>query len=249
MHTLKDTLRVAAFQREPKYDDVAGVIERTHEDLQWCDTQGVDLAVFPECYLQGLATELTRIEQRALSTDDPIVKQMLERFSSIRATVILGIVERRDTKFYNSAMIISAGRIVGVYSKTHPNEQGFEAGTEFPVFEVSGWKFGINICWDSNFPEASQRIADQGARLLCYPLFNMLRPPNADLHRERTVECFKARALQTGCWVVSADVVGRITGYHANEMSYGCTCIVGPDGEVVARATELREDIAMFDLS
>jgi len=245
---LNGTLRVAAFQRVPKYDDITGVIERTHEDLEWCDAQAVDLAIFPECYLQGYATELTRIAQRALSTDDPIVKQMLERFATIRTTIILGFIERRLEKFYNSAMVISSGRILGAYSKTHPNEQGFEAGTEFPVFEVSGWKFGINICWDSNFPEASQRIADQGARLLCFPLFNMLRPPNADSNRERTVECLKARALQTGCWVVSADVVGKITGYHANEMSYGCTCIVRPDGEVVTRVNELQEGVATFDL-
>src|SRR5436305_1232892 len=109
-------LSVAAFQRTPRYDDVAGVIERTYEDLQWCDAQGVDLAIFPECYLQGYATEQTRIEQRALSVDDPTLKQLLERFAAVRATIILGFVERRLTKFYNSAMVLSAGRVLGVYS-------------------------------------------------------------------------------------------------------------------------------------
>jgi predicted amidohydrolase len=173
---------------------------------------------------------------------------MLKRLATIRATVILGFIERRLASFYNSAMVLSEGRIVGVYSKANPNEQGFQPGTEFPVFDVSGWTFGINICYDGQFPETAQRIADQGARLLCYPLNNMLRPPNAAYWRERTVGILQERALQTGGWVVSADVVGKITGYHANEMSYGCTCIIRPDGEVVARVTELREGVAMFDL-
>src|SRR6266404_57204 len=139
MRTPEGSLCVAAFQREPKYDDVAGVVERTYEDLEWCDAQGVDLAIFPECYLQGYATEQTRIEQRALSTDDPAVEQILERFATIRATVILGFVERRFARFYNSAMVLSAGRMVGVYSKANPNEQGFQAGKEFPVFR---WRVG-----------------------------------------------------------------------------------------------------------
>jgi predicted amidohydrolase len=44
---------------------------------------------------------------------------------------------------------------------------------------------------------------------------------------------------------MSADVVG----HHGNQMSYGCTCIVNPSGNVVTRAPEEVEAAVLVDLS
>ncbi len=59
------TLRVATFQRRPRFDDVAGTVERLAADLKWCDDHDVCLAVFPECYLQGYASDPQTIARRA----------------------------------------------------------------------------------------------------------------------------------------------------------------------------------------
>jgi len=237
-------LRVAAFQRHPRFDDVAGIGKTLLQDLEWADAKDVDLAVFPECYLQGYAIDRSTIERRALALDDMVLAGLLKRLGGIRATVILGMIERRGDAFYNSALTIKGGVLTGVYSKAHPNEQGFEPGTQFPVFEAASWPFGVNICNDANFPETAGRIANNGARLICYPLNNMLKPETAARWRGKSVENLRAIATQTGCWVASADVVGD----HAGLTSYGCTLIVRPDGEIAARATELCEGVAIFDL-
>jgi predicted amidohydrolase len=53
-----------------------------------------------------------------------------------------------------------------------------------------------------------------------------------------------AGARETGCWVASSDVVGQ----HGDKLSHGCTCIVNPDGVVVARVTEGAEGVAIHDI-
>ena len=238
-------LRVAAFQRYPIYDDVEEAMERVASDLQWCDEQAVDLAVFPECYLQGYTSDLATIAHRAISIDSSKFAEILDRLSSFRASVVLGIIEKRNAAFYNSAAVIQLGRLLGIYSKNNLNESGFSTGNDFPVFQNKDWLFGINICNDANFSDPALRISQQAARLICYPLNNLLSRETASRWREKSVGNLKNRALETGCWVVSSDV----TGEQGEKLSYGCTCIVRPDGTVVERVPEGVEGKIVFDLT
>ena len=238
-------LRLASFQRQPNFNDVPGTVERLLADLRWCDDRDIHLAVFPECYLQGYSRDRQVLRQRALALDSDAFGEVLATLASIRCTIVLGVIERRRSGLYNTAAVIRSGKLLGTYSKTHPNEEAFEAGSNYPVFNILGWSFGINICNDANFPDAALRLSRQGARILCYPLNNMLRPRNADEWRKKSIENLKQIAATTGCWVVSSDVVGR----HDDLVSYGCTCIVSPDGQVVERADEGHEGIVSFDLA
>lgn len=132
------------------------------------------------------------------------------------------------------------------YRKTrlHRKETAFDAGTELPLFEVDGWPFGINICYEANFPEVASSLARQGARLICYPLNNMLPPDVADRWRPRSIENLRQRAIETGCWIISADVVGNDGGM----ICHGCTRIVSPAGEDVRWVAEGNEGVAVFDI-
>lgn len=177
--------------------------------------------------------------------DGAIVEEVLAALEPIRTSLVLGIIERRGAACYNTAVIIRQGRLLGRYAKAHPNEAAFEAGTDFPLFVTDGWPFGINICNDANFPDTALRVSRQGAKLLCYPLNNMLGPATAERWRERGLVNLKQRAVETGCWVASSDVVGR----NGDLISYGLTCIVRADGEVVARVPEREEGVALFDLA
>lgn len=237
-------LRIAAFQRAPLFDDIPGVLARLRADLAWCAAQAIDLAVFPECYLQGYASDRATIARRAIGIDSDAMQGLLAITAGSGTDLVLGFAERRGAGFYNSAAVLGSGALRGVYAKTHPNEPGFDAGAGYPVFDLGGWRYGINICNDANFPEAARAIGEQGAGLLCYPLNNMLRPAVAEAWRSRSLDNLQARARETGCWVASADVVGA----HEGRTAHGCTCIVSPGGEVVARVAEGAEGVAVFDL-
>ncbi len=238
-------LRVAAFQREPGFDDVSGTVERLLSDLKWCDDRHVHLAVFPECYLQGYSRDRKTLERRALALDSTAFGEVLATFAPLRCTIVLGVIECRGSGLYNIAAVIRSGRLLGTYAKAHPNEAAFEAGDDEPVFGTHGWSFRVNICHDANFPDAALRLSRQGARVLCYPLNNMLRPSTAEKWRKKSLKNLRRIATASGCWVVSSDVVGG----HDDLVSHGCTCIISPDGQVVRRAPEGQEGVVLFDLT
>lgn len=131
------------------------------------------------------------------------------------------------------------------YAKNHPNERDFLPGEASPVFSKGPVSYGVNICFDANFPTSAMRLRDSGAQLICYPLNNMLAPATADRWRARSIGNLQDRARETGCWVASSDVVGQ----RGDKLSHGCTCIVNPDGVIVARVEEGVEGVAMHDVS
>lgn len=238
-------LRIAAFQRWPQFDNIPRILERLRRDLEWCDGQSVDLALFPECYLQGYVLDRASLGAVAMAIEDDRFQSLLADLAPSRSTFVLGLVERHGESLLNSAAAICRGAVIGAYRKTHLHrkEQAFDAGHDYPIFQAANWKFGINICCDANFPEAAAAVERQGARLICYLINNMLPPDVADRWRHRSVDNLRRRAIETGCWVMSSDVVGT----HDAMLSYGCTCIVNPVGDVVARVDEGNEGVALFD--
>lgn len=239
------TLRVATFQRHPIFEDTPSILARLGSDLTLCDLQDVQVAVFPECYLQGYCSDRDTIQHRAISTEDQVFSDLLNVTARFKGTLIIGFVERKGRSFYNSAAVITKGRLQGLYSKIHVNEPGFDTGESLPIFVCDDWSLGVNICNDANFPTTALQMCAQGARLLCYPLNNMLTPATAAKWRDRSVENLRQRAIDTGCWVISSDVVGEQDG----KISYGCTCIVRPDGVVVSKVDESAEGQIFYDLS
>lgn len=236
-------MRIAAFQRMPVFDDAATVVARIVGDLSQAQSR-VDLAVFPECHLLGHSYHPATIAARAIDVAEDRWHAILAPLAPIATTVILGSFERNADGITNSALVIERGCVVGRYAKRHPNEPGVVAGSASPVFDHQGMRYGINICNDANHANAAQRIADQGAAVICYPLDNMLPPDIAARWRSRSIENLQARARQTGCWIVSADV----TGSQGPLLSHGCTMIVRPDGSIAARVAEGVEGVAIYDI-
>ncbi|MBC3908068.1 carbon-nitrogen hydrolase family protein [Undibacterium umbellatum] len=240
----KNKLRIAAFQRHPVFDDLQKTTARLQEDLRWCRDHGVELAIFPESYLLGYASDAPTIALRALSINSPAFQQMLSDLSVFETDIMIGFFEQGAAGIYNSAAVIRRGRLLGTYAKQHPNERGVLAGAASPVFDRSGFSFGINICNDANYPACAMTLSQQGAQLLCYPLNNMLSPSTAEKWRSKSVDNLRQRAMENGCWVASSDVVGT----HENKISHGCTCIIAPDGSMVARVNEGEAGVIVFDI-
>jgi 5-aminopentanamidase len=223
-------LRVASFQLSvsPSFEASVQTVSRLLEPLE------VDLACFPEAFLTGYEFEPERIAQLAVSVNDACFQDALLQWRDLPATFVIGFLERVLDGFYNSAAVIARGRVLGCYRKIHTNERHLKPGSELRVFERDDARFAVNICNDANFPELAARGQELGAQILLYPLNNILPMTIADQWREKSPANLKARALETGCWVISSD----ITGAYGDRKSHGCTQIVAPDGRVVAAATE-----------
>ncbi len=92
--------------------------------------------------------------------------------------VVLPQLEKLGNHYFNSAPLIDRkGRIAGVYRKRYPFPPELDIGTlpgDGPcVFTTDFGRVGFLICFDVNYPEAGERLANEGAEFVLFPsMFN-----------------------------------------------------------------------------
>jgi predicted amidohydrolase len=111
-------------------------------------------------------------------------------------------------------------------------ESLFAAGDDYPVFDCAGFRFGINICYDTQHPQPAAAVAAAGAQALLVPAQNMMRRERAFWWQDRHHEIRARRARETGMWLVSADVTGERGNTH---IGLGPTGFLDPAGGVVSQ--------------
>jgi predicted amidohydrolase len=112
------------------------------------------------------------------------------------------------------------------------------------VYEVQGLRFGINICYDSNFPELARDVADTGASLIVCPANNMMSLVVAEAWKLKHNPIRGERCRETGLWMISADVTGERDG----RVAWGPTAVLDPTGAVAAQLPLGEPGLLTFDL-
>jgi predicted amidohydrolase len=238
------TPRIGTFQLQDVQGDVERSLKVIETALAEADDAGLSIVCFPECFLQGYTLDIDETKARALDLSSDAFSAILQRLAAYTPAFILGLIEQEGDHFYNTAAVIHEGRLLGKYRKIHLFEPNFTAGTESPVFSVGGLTFGINICYDARFADGAQALAEKGAQVIFYPLNNRLARDKAIGYREKHVSNLVSRAKETGCLVVSSDVVAN----NAKTLGYGCSAIVIPGGEIHARVPELTAGMVTVEL-
>lgn len=241
-----ETVRVAACQMLEVREDICRATEWMQAYLAMADFLSVDLLCFPECYVQGYLTEYPGARAHAMSLNSPAFAKLLRQLSRFRCMFAFGFIETESGSLFNSAAVVQHGKLLGCYRKTHllPGEVIFEPGRAYPVFEVRGLRFGVNICYDTNFKEAAVAVADRGAKLIVCPANNMMRTEVAERMKPVHNECRTKRAQETGCWLISSDV----TGVRNNRISYGPTAVIRPDGTLLSQVPLMQTGLVLADL-
>ena len=229
------TVKVAACQVpeiRADIDTALSWIERCAEDAA---VEHVRLLCFPECFLQGYLINSPEEEEQArrlaLDLSSPAFDEILKRLASIKPMIVFGLIEADREAFFNTAVVVSRGQLLGKYRKRNLRfgECFFQPGISYPIFEVSGLKFGINICYDTNFPENAAALADRGADLIVCTANNMMPYDKAEKSKLLHNQVRSKRAKETGLWFISADITNERDG----RISYGPTAIINPEGKVV----------------
>jgi predicted amidohydrolase len=241
-------LRIGACQTPELLEDVPAALAMVESFAASPDAADLDLLLFPECFLQGYLVTPDYLRRNAYDLSSAAFQEILTRLSPVRPTLVLGVIERQDDHFYNSAAVITRGRVVGVYRKTHltAGESAFTAGATYPVFDLNGIRFGINICYDAQFPAAAQAVAARGARALLVPAQNMMRRDNAEHWRHRHAAIRADRIRETGMWLASADVTGR---RGEDRIGYGPTAVLNPAAQVIAQVRTMTTGMAKAEIT
>jgi N-carbamoylputrescine amidase len=161
--------------------------------------------------------------------------------------LIVPFFESLNGKYFNSAAVYDAGRLLGMYRKIHiPNlplyrEQFYFSPGDggFPVFETSQGKIGIQICWDNLFPEGSRALALKGAEIIFAPTAAAL---NNHRHWETAIS---ANAFANNVFIFRINRVGKEDGIAF----YGRSFCVDPWGELVSELAGGKEAIVIADIN
>jgi len=242
-------VKVAAYQSPLLAAGSMEALELIRNRVKWCEAEGVAILCCPEAILGGLADYAEDPSEFAVAVDGGGFLNALAPLASDTVTTIVGFTELGGVgRFYNSAAVFERGTVVGVYRKLHPaiRQSVYEAGSEVPIFHVSGLTFGIAICNDSNFPDPARLMAAQGATALFVPTNNGL-PEERD-HAEMVAAARKAdiaMAIGNRMWVIRSDVAGS----NGKLVSYGSSEIVDPEGAVVQTARRrMGEDLIVAEI-
>ena len=212
----------------------------------------VDLIVLPEaismlCYPDG-RTDFT-YHNVSEPASGPTTRALANIASSYDVNIVVGLIEERGESIacQNVGLVINrGGKIVGRYEKLHEplvcrDEQAAGTGADVPVFDLDVATIGVAICWDINFPELFSLLAYKGASIICFP--HLIGLPTAANYAVQ----LRARAIDTATFVIAAGM--RDEGSHSSTQDgLAPTCIIDPDGNVVAQASTDREEIVLAEL-
>jgi len=226
-------MRVGFVQMNPKLLRVEQNVDRA---LRFLERTRADLMVLPELFNTGYnfrsRSEVERVAERVPSgyTTQRLLDVSLDR----NMTIVAGIVERRGTSFYNSAVVARRGRAF-TYRKVHlffKEKKFFKPGNEFRVFG----DLGVMICFDWFFPESARTLMLKGAKIIAHPS-NLVLPfcPHA----------MRTRCIENRIFAITADRVGR-----ERDLKYiGRSEILDTKGRILYCASSNREEVVVREIN
>jgi nitrilase len=225
-------MKIALWQTVGLAGDVAGNLAALEPMAEAAAAAGAALLLCPECWLCGYnigAEVLALAELR----DGASAKRIAQIAAAHHIAIVYGYAERDPGgAIYNSVQVIDRdGRPASHYRKTHlfgaAEKAIYRVGERLePPFELGGWKIGLLICFDVEYPEPARALALMGAQLLLVP--TALTDEFANVP-ELLVP---ARAAENQIYVAYCNHAGMENG-----MSFlGGSRLVGRDGRFIVAA-------------
>jgi NAD+ synthase (glutamine-hydrolysing) len=240
-------VRIALGQVNTTVGDLDGNVARMAEWTGRATEAGADLICFPELAVTGYPPE-DLVLRRAFVTENLEAVEELARQTAEGCAVLTGFVDRSDERLYNAAGLLARGEVVARYHKVRlPNygvfdeQRYFVPGDAACPIRLASSALGISVCEDAWKPG---RPWEEYARQRVNVIPNINASP---YHRHKIAERLdvcRARAAETGAWIVYVNAVGG-----QDELVFdGGSMVVSPQGELVWHAAMFDEDLLVVDI-
>ena len=238
---------------------------------------GTTLVVFPELAFTTFFPRWL-IEGEALDhyfergMPNPAVQSLFDRARELGIGFYVGYAElTSDGRRFNCSILVDRdGEILGRYRKVHlPGSVEPRAGATyqqlekryfeygdlgFPAFRAGpDWShaiMGMMICNDRRWPEAWRVLGLQGVELVCVGYNSAAYDPNGGVSEDAALRTFhsklvtQANAYMNATWAIAVAKAGSEDGSGL----IGGSCIVDPNGRIVAEAKTLMDEVVVADL-
>lgn len=205
---------------------------------------GGELVIFPECAVSGYCFES---REEALPFAEPLPGPSVEFFTRVcreyGGQAVFGLIERCGDQAFNAAALVGTGGLIASYRKVHLPYLGVDRFLDFgdrpfAVHESGEVRVGLNICYDSGFPEASRVMALAGADLVVLPT-NW--PTGAETLAEHGIA---TRSLENAIYYAAVNRVGEERGFRF----IGRSRICDPTGKTLALGSPSAENVIYAEI-
>jgi NAD+ synthase (glutamine-hydrolysing) len=212
--------------------NAAAIIERAEA----ANAAGADLCILPELSVTGYAIDDLLTQQALLDGAVAAVEQIVARSAGWKTVIAIGAPLQRNGRLYNCAVVIAAGRVLGVVPKTYlPNyreyyekrwfasgmgitgetirigslEAPFGTDLLFAASNFDEFTFHVEICEDMFAPTPPSTFgALAGALVLCNLSASNITVSKSD---ERSTLCMAQSSRCVAAYVYCAAGAGEST--------------------------------------
>jgi predicted amidohydrolase len=242
------------------YKNLAELIQQAEYFIDTVSGYRSDFALFPEFFNAPLMAENNHLSEpeaiRELAKHTHAIIQKFSEFAiSYNINIISGSMpEIKDGHLYNVGYLCRRDGTIDRYEKIHvtPDEAkvwGMQGGHSIKTFDTDCGKIGILICYDSEFPELSRLLADEGMDILFVPFLT-----DTQNGYSRVRHCSQARAIENECYVAIAGSVGNLPNVHNMDMQFAQSMVFTPcdfafpTNGIKAEATPNTEMVLIADV-
>lgn len=199
---------------------------------------GTQMVVFPEIHLHGAVDAAADPNGYLEEIAEPLSGPLVTALGAIAADhgiwlVPGSITERDGDRLYNTAVVLDpGGQVVSSYRKVFPwrPHEPWASGAGFTTFDVPDvGRMGVNICYDSWYPESTRQIAWMGAEVV----INVVKTTTPD--RDQELVLARANAIANQVFYLSVNAAGPL--------GRGQSIYVGPEGEVLAHVAHAEAEV------
>jgi len=257
----KKVVRLGLIQWQMRlYKDLCELMQQAEYFVDAVSAYRSDFALFPEFFNAPLMADNNHLpESQAIRELAKYTPEIVQKFSELAISYNINIItgsmpEIKDELLYNVGYICKRDGSTERYEKLHvtPDEAkvwGMQGGNQLKTFDTDCGKIGVLICYDSEFPELSRLLADEGMDILFIPFLT-----DTQNGYSRVRHCAQARAIENECYVAIAGSVGNLPKVNNMDIQYAQSMVFTPcdfsfpANGIKAEATTNTEMILIADV-
>lgn len=239
-------MKIALAQLDLVVGDISGNLARIVAAIDEAESQGAQVAVFPELAITGYPPEDLVLKKSFLEAADRALDEVAAHAK--RIAVVVGVVESEGDRLFNSAAVCSQGSVRGLYRKQLLPNYGvfderryFSEGSDHLLLATEEAMMGVTVCedaWSEDGPVVTQGRA--GAQIV----ISINASPFHKGKRAERERMLCARARQAEAAIVYVNLVGG-----QDELVFdGGSVVVDPEGTILARMPQFEEGVITVDV-
>ena len=224
--------------------DVLANLNQARSLLEQAAVAGAKLAVLPENFAAMGRRDMAAIGRAEALGEGPILPWLKQTARDLKLWIVAGTlplppVDQPTAKVHACSLLVDdQGETVARYDKLHlfdvdvadnrgryRESDDFAHGQRVVVADTPVGRLGLTVCYDLRFPELFGALREAGAELISVPA--AFTAVTGAAHWQVLT---RARAIETGCWVIAAAQTGE---HQDGRATYGHSLVISPWGEVV----------------